>query len=390
MSDQLVLAAIDLLFSNHAPDEVWAELRLTEAELAQAVEVHRDMAGKGQNGGVARRRSTRLLSLSDLEQLPPPSFLLQDFLRAQGFNVLYGPSESGKSFLALDWSLCIASGLPFYGQVVDQGAVVYIAAEGAGGVNDRIQSWLHDRGVEASSIEPHLFVYPEAVNFFSGETSSLVAAIEDREIVPILIVVDTMARCMIGGDENSSKDVGLFIANLDGVARGYGSASLTVHHTGKNGELERGSSALRGAADTMVSLKGDPAGLKLRCEKQKEWQRFDPWDLHLVEVAESCVNRPGRQLGRLSDAEKRIVETVPPSFGTDWVSPSKVIDVSGVPKTSLYRALNGLVDAKYMESRPVGKQRTEYRLTEAGIELSQPSQTVPGDGPKTVPPTPHL
>ena len=253
----------------------------------------------------------------------------------------------------------------------------------------RIRSWREDRGVEAGRLEQHLFVWPEAVNLFAGETHALVDAIDGRGIAPALIVIDTMARCMVGGDENSSKDVGLFIANLDGVARHYGAASLTVHHTGKNGELERGSSALRGASDTMASLKGDGSGLKLRCEKQKEWEPFDAWDLHLAKVGESRVIRPGKPLGRLSDAEHRILETVPSSFGTDWVSPSKVIDISGVPRTSVYRALNSLVDAKYMESRSVGEQRREYRITEAGIQLSQPSQTVPGDGSKPSHPPHH-
>ncbi len=78
-----------------------------------------------------------------------------------------------------------------------------------------------------------------------------------------------MARSMVGGDENAARDVGLFIDNVDQVRRRYGAAALVVHHTGKDGKLERGSTALRGAADTLVALRPDDDELKLTCEKQK-------------------------------------------------------------------------------------------------------------------------
>ena len=302
----------------------------------------------------------RLLTLDQLADLPAPSYLVEDFIRAQGMTVLYGPSGGGKSFAALDWSLCIATGQPFYGQTVQQGPVVYIAAEGASGYYTRAQAWCNDRGIAEV---PDFRIWIEAPNFYRGETAALQTALTGLDKPPALIVIDTLARCLIGGDENSAKDVGLFIRNAEQLARPLGSALLIVHHTGKSGELERGSSALRGAADTMLCLKPDGASLKLTCEKQKDAAEFDPWRFHLESKGESCVIRLGGDLGRLSDQEQQITETVSESFGTEWVSATKILEVSGIPKSSFYRSLKALIERNQLEERQADKRRKEYRLT---------------------------
>ncbi len=114
----------------------------------------------------------RLLTLNDLANLPPPEYLLDDFIRKGGFNVLFGPSGGGKSFLALDWALCIATGRPFYGQQVEQGGVVYIAAEGASGLHQRIEGWRLARGADEEIAD--FRVVAEAINFYRGDTDPLI------------------------------------------------------------------------------------------------------------------------------------------------------------------------------------------------------------------------
>ncbi len=156
-------------------------------------------------------------------------------------------------------------------------------------------------------------------------------------------------------------------------ARKYGdykAASLIVHHTGKSGEDERGSSALRGAADTMVALKPGGAGMRFTCEKQKDAAEFKPWDLHLVESGASCAIEVGTDRGtddsQMSPAEVEILAAVPAAFGTDWTSATKVREVSDAPKTSHYRALNRLVQRSFLEVEAPTKTRRIYRVTEAG------------------------
>lgn len=189
----------------------------------------------------------KTLSVDDLANLAPVDFLIDGMLPASGFSVLFGPSGVGKSFLALDWALCIATGLAWYGRETRGGAVLYIAAEGSSGLGRRVQAWQNARRQPTVG---RIRFLPEAVNFLdAGHVERAKRTIAELPEPPVLVVVDTMARSMIGGDENAARDVGMFIADVDELCKASGAARLIVHHTGKNGVDERGSSALRGAAD---------------------------------------------------------------------------------------------------------------------------------------------
>jgi AAA domain len=275
--------------------------------------------------------------------------------------VLFGPSGVGKSFLALDWSACIATGLAWYGRESKPGPVVYIAAEGAGGLYPRVSAWQTARGTPPGDIR---FI-PEAINLLQpADTQTAENAIARLADPPALIVVDTMARCMVGGDENSARDVGQFIAAVDRLRLTFDSAALVVHHTGKDGADERGSSALRGAADMMHALKPAGANARLECVKAKDAAPYDPWRLHLQPTAESCVLRLGTNDGRMSPHERAILETVSEVFGTDGASATPLLDASGVPKSSFYRALNALVQRDFLQKGDGARGR--YTVTTDG------------------------
>lgn len=324
-----------------------------------------------------------LLSIADLAKLPPPAWLLQDMLPV-GFNVLFGPSNVGKSFLALDWSLCIAAGLPWYGQVTTQGPVLYIAAEGVAGIYRRVKAWIHARNQPA----------PDQIRFIAGAANFLDASDVQRATTtiasmadpPRLIVVDTMARCMVGGDENSAKDVGRFIAATDELGAICNAARLIVHHTGKDGEDERGSSALRGAADAMLALKPDGASARLECAKAKDSAPFDPWNLHLETVLESCVFRCGTNSTALAPAERQILAEVSAAFGTNYTSSTAILAAANVPKSSYYRSLKSLTDRGFLEAETAGRN-PRYRLTESGLNQVVPSSPTASHETDSVSPT---
>ncbi|MEJ7787957.1 MAG: AAA family ATPase, partial [Solirubrobacteraceae bacterium] len=139
-----------------------------------------------------------LLSVADLANLKPPEFLIDTLLPAGGFSVLFGPSGVGKSFLALDWALCIANGIAWYGQTVQPGWVLYICAEGRSGLGIRVHAWQQAR--RQREVERIRFL-PDAVNFLDAaqlaKARLTMAALPEP---PALIVIDTMARSMVGGD----------------------------------------------------------------------------------------------------------------------------------------------------------------------------------------------
>ena len=72
-----------------------------------------------------------------------------------------------------------------------------------------------------------------------------------------LIVVDTLSRALVGGNENGPEDMTAYIANSD-VLREHGQCSvLSVHHSGKATDLARGHSSLRAATDTEIEVAVD-------------------------------------------------------------------------------------------------------------------------------------
>lgn len=338
---------------------------LPEAEQLDKIE------GPSSENGARPSKVTQLYSIEDLSKLPPPSYLLKPFIRTRGTNVIFGDPGSGKSLTALDWFMRIASGTPFFsGAKPTQGLVVFIAAEGVYGLLPRFDAWCEANGIEW----PEDFkAWPEAVNFRTGDTAALETAIAALPKPPVAICVDTLARCMAGGDENSVQDMGKFIEQAERVANHFDAALLIVHHKGKDGKSERGSTALRAASDLMVDVKKDGATLKLTSSKDKDAPPFDLWNLHLEPYGESVAIRPGAASGQLKESERTVLDAVQRSFRTEWVSMTKAKGVANQPDSTFYEAVNGLVQAGYLEERRCGKQGKEVRVTP---ESPPPSGTV--------------
>lgn len=229
------------------------------------------------------RKPFPVLGVGELLTMRDPEWLLEGILPDTGFAVLYGPPGAGKSFVALDWALTIASGLDWFGRRVQRGTVVYVAGEGVAGVKQRLKAW---QATHPGNPEGWFFMVPEAPNLLDIDHAERLRATlnlvrEQTGKAASLLVIDTMARSLVGGDENSAKDVGLFIAHVDALSKP--AASLVLHHTQKASTVERGSSSLRGAADVMVSVtpaKNDRTRFTLASEKSKDSEPFE--DIRLL------------------------------------------------------------------------------------------------------------
>lgn len=218
------------------------------------------------------KRFFKLMSVSELMELPPPSWLIDGVMEENVLAVLYGASGEGKSFVALDWVLSIVTGMPWQGREVKRGPVVYVVAEGGRNVGKRIKAWTIEKHI--GDVDDMLVVL-DAVQFRNtAHVAELLRQIEGRNIKPRLIVIDTLARCFLGGDENSAQDMGEFVEACNRVQRATGATVLAVHHTGKprgkKATAERGSYALRGAADVMIRVYQLNGAIHIKVDKQKD------------------------------------------------------------------------------------------------------------------------
>lgn len=228
-----------------------------------------------------------VMSLKQIRAMPPIKWLVKDLLTSSGFSVMYGQPGCGKTFLALDLALCVATGRDFHGMATTQGNVLYIVGEGIGGISKRVAVWtVHN---EVSEDDVPIWVLPTAVNFSKpDEVEMLLATIDELERKHgkfSLVVVDTVARSMLGADENSATDMGKFVKSCDAVKEHCGCALLAIHHSGKDSSKGmRGSSALMGAVDTSLRIKKAGEQITLNMDKQKDAEPIED-QYYLMKIA---------------------------------------------------------------------------------------------------------
>lgn len=225
----------------------------------------------------------RLLSLAQLYDLPDPSWLIRGVLPANALAVLYGEPGSGKTFIALSMAASIAAEHNWCGKVTARGSVLYLAAEGVLGFKLRVRAYVKKHALEVRRIN---FV-GDAFNLLEpNDITGLSQTLNAAEFQPDLIILDTLARVMPGAEENSAKEMGEAIASIDALRQPTSATVLVVHHTVKAGRSERGSSALRGAADVMIECSRDSGtGLvSLQCTKMKDAEPFPAAMVHLERI----------------------------------------------------------------------------------------------------------
>ena len=256
---------------------------------ADALEEASERTNGQQEKGDTSSFDSSLLTSDEITDLPAPEWLIRDYLVRDTLALLFGPSGACKTFLSTDWALHVATGSWWNGCETRAGGVLYVIAEGAAGMGRRLEAWKqHHRIYELGRHQPVLW-RPNAVNLTDLPQVMGVCAYVERHR-PALVVFDTLARCTLGAEENSAKDMGLVVANLDRIRRASGACVLAVHHTGKDGAAgARGSSAVRAAVDTELEITAVDHRLTLKVSKQKDAEEARPLRLDRLPVAESCV-----------------------------------------------------------------------------------------------------
>lgn len=295
-----------------------------------------------------------------------PDELVQGILTAGAGSMLYGDSNSGKTFFTIDLACAVARGVPWMGRRTEQGLVVYVAAESPASVRSRLQAYQAHHRCRV----PHFAIVQAPLDLFSGDadTEALIALVRrverERRQKVRLIVGDTLARLSAGANENSGEDMGMVVKRFDRIRNECGAHFLLIHHSGKaaaNGA--RGWSGIRAAMDTEIEVTDGPTGRCAEVTKQRDLatkgerigftlERVEIGATKWGEPATTCVVAPtdappakepkGKRMGQVEGAVLEYLRS-----HAAGVSRSQVVKHfdGQYPRTSVYRAVSALADA---------------------------------------------
>lgn len=229
-----------------------------------------------------------ILDLDAIEEIPPPTYLIDNFLPDDGLSIIYGDPGAGKSFIALDIALRLAHGMDWHGVTAKPIGVLYVAGEAQKGVANRIKGWRRQH--DLMDVHAPFVLLPIAVQLLDPKQRQKLLRTIDAAVkmagFPIgLVIIDTVSRALAGADENGQDSMGMFVSACDDTKRYIGGALLGVHHTGKDKEKGmRGSSVLLGACDAIFKVTKDEDDLAtIENEKQKDAEEAAQIYLKLAE-----------------------------------------------------------------------------------------------------------
>jgi len=206
--------------------------------------------------------------LQRLSEEPPVGWLIPGWLAARELTCIYGKGATMKSFIALGWSLQLA---------VAGRRVLYVAAEGTSGLRSRADAWRARNNKMDEDIPTWSYynanVYLDVDDQLSQWMTALYHYLGESEQLD-LVIIDTLARNFLG-DENSAKEMGMFVQGCEDIRRNFNTAVLVVHHEGVTTGRDRGSPALRNATFAMFKTgeqreREHGAYVAITCDRMKD------------------------------------------------------------------------------------------------------------------------
>jgi len=237
--------------------------------------------------------------------------LVKNVLELDQTSLIVGAAGCGKTFLALDLALHVPAGMDWFGRRVDEGAVVYVAAEAGRGIFNRVAAFKRAHGYDEDAKIPFATV-PSTIDLChveAGDVDRLISLIRSAGLGELrLVAVDTISRALAGGNENAPDDMGALVSSLDRIRDELRCHVLAVHHLGKDASKgSRGHTLLHCAVDTeiLVELDEQSGARTATITKQRDGETgaIIPFTLCQVELGfnldgdpvTSCVVEPSDQ-----------------------------------------------------------------------------------------------
>ena len=203
---------------------------------------------KSQEAKAQREDRFKLETAAEFVVRRKSTWLVKGVIPNANLGVFYGGSGSGKSFFVFDLMAAIARGVDWRGHRTTKGRICWVAAEGQEDMRKRVQGYCTHHGIDPKDLDIEFISV--APNFMEIEDArAVVKQIKKRGHFDI-VVVDTLAQVMPGGNENSGEDMGKVLGHCKEITRLTGAMVELIHHSGKDESRgARGWSGLRAAAD---------------------------------------------------------------------------------------------------------------------------------------------
>ncbi|MDD5365331.1 MAG: AAA family ATPase [Gallionellaceae bacterium] len=234
----------------------------------------------------------QLLTATELAALPSIRWRVRGVIPSDGIGALYGPSGSGKSFLALDMLAAISTGREWFSCRVKAAPVVYVGLEGEAGIAQRAHAYRAEHGALSDNFR---FLLSPLDIREPKDHAELVKAIKATDHAGGVLVLDTLNRAAPGMDENDSRDMGQVITAAKALQAELGGLVLLVHHTGKDGTKGlRGHSSLHAALDCAIEVRREGDRREWLIAKAKDGGDGEsyPFRLDVVELGADGDGEP--------------------------------------------------------------------------------------------------
>jgi hypothetical protein len=132
---------------------------------------------------------------------------IKGVLPKQGVGLIYGKSQSFKSFIAMHMALCVTLGRSWAGKRVEKTAAVYIAAEGAAGLRKRKAGYVKTWRNLPAEVDFHLVPAAPNLGTEKGDLEALIASIEAFPALQLPCPMHSPRRPQRGSPEQTPRMV---------------------------------------------------------------------------------------------------------------------------------------------------------------------------------------
>ncbi len=207
----------------------------------------------------------------------PPAQLVKKLIPKCGICFIGGQSGAGKTFVAVDLAVSLASGSSFFSYpTIERVGVVILAAEGAHTLASRIEVAKEQKAPAKLLPIAWLADVPNLTD--TRHMRELVARLKavDEQFQTThgvrlgAVICDTLDACFAIEDENDNSKAAAVIRHLKELSDRLNVVVIPVHHYGKSAETGlRGASAWRAGSDVVLSVLADRDHVTGACDNRR-------------------------------------------------------------------------------------------------------------------------